>query len=182
MPLPSSPANDSSSDDAHFLEEVYEELRKLAHSKMSKEFQYSTLQGTALVHEAWLRLGADEQPHWQNKAHFFGAAAEAMRRILVDRARKRNSKKHGGGKQRLNDLDINKVSEELNMDDQFLELNDALEKLEAVDEQKAQLVKLRYFFGMSFEEAAKTMGISLITAKRWWAYSRSWLQRKISSD
>ena len=182
MPPTSSSPEPSNTSDDDFLEQVYDELRKLAHSKMSKEFQYSTLQGTALVHEAWLRLGADEQPHWQNKAHFFGAAAEAMRRILVDRARKRNRKKHGGGQHRMDDLDLNNVQEQLNMDDQFLVLNEALEKLEAIDEQKAQLVKLRYFFGMSFQEAAKTMDISIITAKRWWAYSRSWLQRNISSE
>ena len=165
-----------------FLEQVYEELRKLAHTKMTKEYKYSTMQGTALVHEAWLRLGADEQPRWQNKDHFFGVAAEAMRRILVDRARKRSRKKHGGDQQRMIDLDLNNVKDELSMDQQFLVLNEALEKLEGIDAQKAQLVKLRYFFGMSFEEAAKTMDISIITAKRWWAYSRSWLQRSISSE
>ena len=185
---PSMPPGSNSTDenlnqgDDHFLEQVYDELRLLAHSKMSKEFKYSTLQGTALVHEAWIRLGADEQPHWQNKDHFFGAAAEAMRRILVDRARKRNREKHGRDQQRLVDLDLNNLQGELSLDQQFLVLNEALEKLEALDAQKAQLVKLRYFFGMSFEEAAKTMGISIITAKRWWAYSRSWLQRTISSS
>jgi RNA polymerase sigma factor (TIGR02999 family) len=181
-PTPNAPDENVNLGDDDFLGEVYEELRKLAHSKMSQEFKYSTLQGTALVHEAWLRLGADEQPHWQNKDHFFGAAAEAMRRILVDRARKRSRKKHGGDQQRLIDLDLNNVQDELSMDQQFLVLNEALEKLEVLDAQKAQLVKLRYFFGMSFEEVAKTMDISIITAKRWWAYSRSWLQRSISSD
>lgn len=182
MPFSPPPADEPfSQDDDGFFEQVYNELRLLAHSKMSKEFHYSTLQGTALVHEAWMRLGADKQPKWQNKGHFFGAAAEAMRRILVDRARKRNTAKHGGELERAADVDLNELEEELNMNEQFLKLNEALEKLEQSDERKALVVKLRYFFGMSFQEVADTMNISVPTAKLWWAFSRSWLHRKLSS-
>jgi len=165
-----------------FYSRVYEELRQLAHAKMSKEYVYSTLQGTALVHEAWLRLGAEDQPRWQNRSHFFAAAAEAMRRILVDRARKRNRKRHGGEMQRAEEEDMYEVREEFKVDDELLRINEALEKFEEFDAQKAELVKLRYFFGLSFEETAKTMNISLSTAKRWWTYSRSWLHREISSS
>jgi len=172
----------SENTDEDFYQEVYNELRQLAHAKMSKEYMYSTLQGTALVHEAWLRLGGEEQPRWQNRAHFFGAAAEAMRRILVDRARKRQSKKHGGDLQRADVEALDNVKEELAVDDQLLQINEALEKLQEVDPQKAELVKLRYFFGMSFQKAADTMGISESTAKRWWLYARSWLHREISAN
>ena len=178
---PSSSHESSSQSGDDFFEQVYEELRQLAHAKMAKEFKYSTLQGTELVHEAWLRLGADEQPKWQNKGHFFGAAAEAMRRILVDRARKRNTAKHGGELWRAAEVDLNDLEEELTMNDQFLQLNDALEKLEMGDERKALVVKLRYFFGMSYKEVSDTMDISIPTAKLWWAFSRSWLHRKMSN-
>jgi len=167
--------------DEDFYQEVYNELRQLAHAKMSKEYVYSTLQGTALVHEAWLKMGGEEQPRWQNQAHFFGAAAEAMRRILVDRARKRKAKKHGGDLQRADTEALDNVKEELPVDDQLLEINEALEKFQEVDPQKAELVKLRYFFGMSFDKTAETMGISVSTAKRWWIYARTWLHREISS-
>ena len=118
---------------------VYQELRKLAAHKMARELPGQTLQPTALVHEAWLRLGADAQPAWKNRSHFFAAAAEAMRRILVERARRRMALKRGGGADRVN------------------------------------LVKLRYFAGMTFEEAASLLGIAVPTAKEWWAYSRAWL-------
>ena len=183
MPLPSSLDSEENNLGAEdFYEQVYDELRQLAHAKMSKEYVYSTLQGTALVHEAWLRLGADDQPKWQNRAHFFAAAAEAMRRILVDRARKRNRKKHGGELMRTTEERIYDVKQELEIDDELLQVHEALLKLEAMDSDKAQLVKLRYFFGMSFEETAETMNISLSTAKRWWTYSRSWLFREISSS
>ncbi|MGK0240920.1 MAG: RNA polymerase sigma factor (TIGR02999 family) [Candidatus Pelagisphaera sp.] len=168
------------SDSEDFYELVYDELRKLASAKMSKEYMYSTLQGTALAHEAWLKLGGEEQPRWQNRAHFFGAAAEAMRRILIDRARKRKRQRHGGDMQRVDVDEMYEVKEERAIDDQMLEINEALEKFESVDAQKAELVKLRYFFGLSFEETAKTMDISLSTAKRWWIYSKTWLHREIS--
>lgn len=183
MPLPPSTFDNGSSPGPNdFYEQVYDELRQLAHAKMSKEYVYSTLQGTALVNEAWLRMGADIQPHWQNRSHFFAAAAEAMRRILVDRARKRNRKKHGGELQRVAEDQLNDIKNEIDLDDQLLRINEALDKLETIDAQKAELVKLRYFFGMSFEEAADTLEISVSTAKRMWTYSRSWLHREISTD
>lgn len=162
-----------------FFEQVYEELRNLAAAKMSKEYVYSTLQGTALAHEAWLRLGGDDQPQWENRGHFFGAAAEAMRRILIDRARKRKRLKHGGQLQRTHVENLDSIGESVDLDDQLIQISEALEKLDALDSRKAELVKLRYFFGLSFEDTAKTMGISLSTAKRWWIYSKTWLHREI---
>ena len=152
---------------------VYEELRKLAAAKMARESAGQTLQATALVHEAWLRLGGDQQPSWQNRAHFFASAAEAMRRILIDRARSRQAQRHGGGLVRLNadDLELAAAPD----DERVLALNDALEKFALVEPQKAKLVKLRYFAGLTIEEAAQTLGISEPTAKRWWAYARAWL-------
>ena len=159
---------------------VYNELRKLAAAKMAREAAGQTLQPTALVHEAWLRLGADQQPDWQNRAHFFASAAEAMRRILIDRARSRHAVRHGGGLARLNadDLDLAAASD----DDRVLAINDALEKFALVEPQKAELVKLRYFAGLTVEEAALTLGISEPTAKRWWAYARAWLFREMRPD
>ena len=180
--MPPSKSSESELSSNEFYELVYDELRQLAHAKMSKEYVYSTLQGTALVHEAWIRLGAEDQPHWQNRAHFFAAAAEAMRRILVDRARKRRRIKHGGELKRVGEEDLTEVQEEITLDEQLLDINDALDRFEKVDAQKAELVKLRYFFGMSFEETADTMDISVSTAKRWWIYSRSWLHREITAS
>jgi RNA polymerase sigma factor (TIGR02999 family) len=153
---------------------VYGELRKLAAAKMSREAPGLTLQPTALVHEAWLRLGGDDQPTWQNRAHFFGAAAEAMRRILIDAARRRAARRHGGGLERVN-LDDIELGAEVENDDQLLAINEALEKLAALDPKKAELVKLRYFVGLNHAEAAAALGIAEPTAKRWWAYSRAWL-------
>jgi RNA polymerase sigma factor (TIGR02999 family) len=159
---------------------VYRELRKLAASKLSKESPGHTLQPTALVHEAWLKLaGADDQ-HWNGRQHFFAAAAEAMRRILVDRARRRLAAKRGGGEVCL-------AADEMNIpapapDDQLLAVNEALEKLAALDPRKAELVKLRYFVGMTFEEAAEALGIAVPTAKQWWAYARSWLRVEIGDS
>ena len=157
---------------------VYDELRAMAAQKMSREASNHTLQPTALVHEAWLRLGADQQPTWQNRAHFFGAAAEAMRRILISRARRRHALRHGGGQECLNvdDFDIASPDE----DDRLLAVNDALDKFAAQEPQKAELVKLRYFAGMTHEEAAQTLGISEPTAKRWWIFSRAWLFNEIT--
>ena len=156
---------------------VYDDLRKLASSKMAREVASLTLQPTALVHEAWLRLGGDQQPDWQNRAHFFAAAAESMRRILIDRARSRHAVRHGGGQVRLNvdDLELAEAPD----DDRVLAINDALEKFALVEPQKAELVKLRYFAGLTVEEAAQTLGISEPTAKRWWTYARAWLFREI---
>ena len=162
---------------AELLPLVYEELRRLAANKMANEAAGQTLQPTALVHEAWLRLVGLEQPDvqkWRGRAHFFGAAAEAMRRILIERARKRLAAKRGGGKA-LFDVDEVEVPALAADDDGLLKVDDALAKLSMVDARKAELVKLRYFVGMSFEEAAGVMGIGVSTAKQWWAYARAWL-------
>ncbi len=132
-----------------------------------------TLQPTALVHEAWQRLGADAQPHWQNRAHFFSAAAEAMRRILVDRARRKLAQRRGEGAEHV-ELDDLPLASPVD-DDQLLVLDDALERFAVLDAPKAELVKLRYFVGLTTEQAAKVMNISEPTAKRWWAYSKAWL-------
>src|SRR6266852_1497219 len=153
---------------------VYEELRRLAAQKMANEAAGHTLQPTALVHEAWMRLGGNDAPTFQNRAHFFGAAAEAMRRILVEHARRRLAAKRGAGVEVV-DLDGLEISSPLADDDHLLAVNEALEKLAAVDERKATLVKLRYFVGLNFEEAAAALGIAVPTAKQWWAYTRSWL-------
>ena len=158
---------------------VYQELRKLAKSKMAHEYGPQTLQATALVHEVWLRLGADAQPSWQNRAHFFAAAAEAMRRILIDRARRRRAQRHGGGQKRL-DIDEVEISDEQRMDDHLLAVNEAVEKLAAEYPQKADLVKLRYFAGFTLEEAAKALNIPEGTAKHWWTFCRSWLYVQIN--
>jgi RNA polymerase sigma factor (TIGR02999 family) len=153
---------------------VYEELRRLAAQKMAREAAGHTLQPTALVHEAWMRLGGDEAPAFQNRAHFFGAAAEAMRRILIEHARRRLAKKRGAGVEVV-DLDGLEISSPVADDDQLLAVNEALEKFITVDPRKAELVKLRYFAGLNFEEAAAALGIAVPTAKHWWAYARSWL-------
>ena len=156
---------------------VYDELRKLAAHKMVNESPGQTLQPTALVHEAWLRLVGSEQRTWQNRAHFFGAAAEAMRRILIDRARRKRAMRHGGGQKRVDAEDVEIAS--ATADDQLLAVNEALDKLAAQDKQKAELVKLRYFIGMTIEEAAQILGVSEPTAKRYWAYARAWLYHEI---
>ena len=151
---------------------VYEELRRLAAAKMAREDSAETLQPTALVHEAWLRLSG-ENHSWANRRHFFSAAAEAMRRILIDRARRRGRVRHGGQLERtsIDDLDL-----AIDTDDDLLELvNDSLERLADHDAVGAQLVKLRFFVGLSIVEAADVLGFSEATAKRAWAYARAWL-------
>ena len=153
---------------------VYDELRKVAAHKMSGEANGHTLQPTALVHEAWLRLAGDGTPQFQNRAHFFGAAAEAMRRILIERARRRMAAKRGAGAQAV-PLDELNIASPFPDDDQLLAVNEALEKFASMDPRKAELVKLRYFVGMSFEEAAAALGIAVPTAKQWWAYARACL-------
>jgi RNA polymerase sigma factor (TIGR02999 family) len=153
---------------------VYEELRKLAASRMAHERDGHTLQPTALVHEAWLKLGGEAQPNWQNRSHFFAAAAEAMRRILVDRARKRLAVKRGGRVEHV-ELEAIELLAPAGDDDGLLRVNEVLEKFAAIDPRKAELVKLRYFMGMSFDESAAALGIAVPTAKQWWAYARAWL-------
>jgi RNA polymerase sigma factor (TIGR02999 family) len=159
---------------------VYGELRKLAASKMANESPNQTLQPTALVHEAWLRLTGNENVKWNGRAHFFGAAAEAMRRILIDNARRKSAMRHGGGQQRL-DADEIEIAAPAK-DDELLAINDALEEFTKIDKQKAELVKLRYFVGLKIEESAEVLGISVPTATRWWNYSRVWLYEKIQGE
>jgi RNA polymerase sigma factor (TIGR02999 family) len=157
---------------------VYVELRKLAAHRMAGEKPGHTLQPTALVHEAWLRLGGDEAPHFQNRARFMGAAAEAMRRILIERARRRMAAKRGSGVEPAN-VDEIEIPSPASSDDELLAVNEALENLAALHPSKAELVKLRYFVGMTFEESAATLGIAVPTAKQWWAYARAWLTVEI---
>ena len=152
---------------------VYEELRKLAASKMANEAPGQTLQPTALVHEAWLRLAGRKDETWDSRAHFFGAAAEAMRRILIENARRKKALRHGAGQARLDIQELEIAA--LASDDQMLAIDEALNKLAVLDKGKAELVKLRYFAGMTIEEAAGVLGISEATAKRWWVYARAWL-------
>ena len=162
---------------------VYDELRKLASAKMARESGGQTLQPTALVHEAWLRLGGDQQPTWQNRAHFFASAAEAMRRILIERARRRRTERHGGGLQRVdvNDSALG-IAAPAQTDDELLAVHETLERLALHDARKAELVKLRYFAGLTIEQAAEVLGIAVPTAKRDWTYARAWLFKEISQS
>src|SRR6266446_2071475 len=146
---------------------VYEELRRLAAHKMAGEAAGHTLQPTALVHEAWLRLAGNEPGRFAGRAHFFAAAAEAMRHILIDSARRKRAARHGGGQVRV-DIEVVEIAS-LADDDELLAVHDALDKLAAEDSKKAELAKLRYFVGLTFEEAAEVLGISVATAKRHWA-------------
>jgi len=157
---------------------VYEQLRNLAAQKMAHEAPGQTLQATALVHEAWLRLGGDQQPAWENRAHFFAAAAEAMRRILIERARRRKALRHGADVRRVN---LESVQEAMEADDDsLLAVHEALDRLARHDAEKAELVKLRFFAGLTIEEAARALGLSEATAKRHWTYARAWLYREIN--
>jgi RNA polymerase sigma factor (TIGR02999 family) len=157
---------------------VYQELRKLAAARMAAESGTSTLQPTALVHEAWLRLTGSDQQAWKNRAHFFAAAAEAMRRILIERARRKHTLKRGVGLQRI---DLDRVEVAIDADaESLLRIDEALAKLAHQDAEAAELVKLRFFVGMSYPEAAQALGISARTAKRYWAFSRAWLFRELS--
>jgi RNA polymerase sigma factor (TIGR02999 family) len=158
---------------------VYAELRRLAAHKMAGENPGQILQPTALVHEAWLKLGGGQNRHWNNRNHFFAAAAEAMRRILTDNARRKLRLRHGGGQQRVELADCDTAAD--SEAGHILAVSDALEKLARVDPQRAELVKLRYFIGLSFAEAAEVLGISEPTAKRYWAFARAWLYEEIRS-
>jgi len=156
---------------------VYDELRRLAARRLGRETPGQTLQATALVHEAYLRLVGREDPGWQGRGHFFAAAAEAMRRILIDNARRKGRPKHGGDRKRValaDDLSLTQPREDL------LALDEALTKLAAEEPSKAELVKLRYFAGLSLEEAAACLGISAATAKRYWVVARAWLFAALS--
>lgn len=160
---------------------VYDELRKLASIRLEQEKPGQTLQATALVHEAYLRLvDIEKAQHWNSRGHFFAAAAEAIRRILIENARRKNRIKHGGELNRvvmeLVELPTRMTSEEL------ISLDDALEELKAEDPVKAQLVTLRYFGGMTIEEASDLLGISRVTAHRYWNYARAWLRQRVTED
>lgn len=159
---------------------VYGELRRLAAYKMSQEPSGHTLQPTALVHEAWLRLMGGNEQKFENRAHFFAAAAEAMRRILIDRARRRQTQRHGGGLQRVDLEDANLVAPDA--DDQLLAVDDALERLTREFPAQAEVVKLRYYAGMTNEEAAQVLGLSVSTVKNYWSFSRAWLFQAISKS
>jgi len=158
---------------------VYDELRRLAADRMSAEKPGQTLTPTGLVHEAWLRL-VDAEADWDSRGHFFGAAAEAMRRILIDNARRKQAVKHGGDRHRAQlDLELIEVAAP---DGRLLDLDAALTRFGEIDKTKAELVKLRYFAGCSIKDAAELLGISTATADRYWAYSRAWLQTEMNAQ
>jgi RNA polymerase sigma factor (TIGR02999 family) len=159
---------------------VYEELRKLAAAKMARESAGHTLQPTALVHEAWLRLVGDDNPQFANRAHFFAAAAEAMRRILIDKARRKRAQRHGGEQQRV-DLEEDAAIAAPGDDDQLLAVNEALDKLAAIHAAQTEVVKLRYFVGMTNVETAQALGLSERTVKNYWNHARAWLFHEINA-
>jgi RNA polymerase sigma factor (TIGR02999 family) len=162
------------------LSRVYDELRHLASRKMAGEATGHTLQPTALVHEAWLKIGVEGEVRWRDRGHFFRAAAEAMRRILIDHARRKKALRRGGAREMvaLEGVEIAAPA----ASDELLSLNEALEQLAAVDARKADLVKLRYFAGLSFDETAAALGIAVPTAKEWWSYSRAWLRVEMAGQ
>jgi RNA polymerase sigma factor (TIGR02999 family) len=159
---------------------VYEELRRLAGARLAHEMPGQTLQPTALVHEAWLRLVSDPLRTWQNRAHFFGAAAEAMRRILIERARHKSRLKHGGGQARLNIEDVELA--DTTADDKVLLVDEALKRLKIEDPELERIVVLKFFAGLSNEDVAQTLGLSTRTLDRQWAYARTWLFRHINEN
>jgi RNA polymerase sigma factor (TIGR02999 family) len=162
------------------LPQVYEELRRLALAQLARERPGQTLQATALVHEAWLRLAGKERPQWNGREHFFRAAAQAMRRILVENARRKRCPKHGGGLERV---DIAEVELPCPMpDDQLLALDGALTKLAQINPEGAELVQLCFFAGLTQAEAGRQLGLSSATAERRWAFVRAWLFREIKRD
>lgn len=156
---------------------VYGELRRMAAARMARESAGQTLQATALVHEAWLRMVSDGDRSWQNRAHFFGAASEAMRRILIERARRKSSFKHGGGNERLNIEGLELA--ETTPDDKVLLVNEALEQLEVSQPERARVVMLKYFGGLTNKEVAETLDIGERSVDRHWLCAKNWLFRKI---
>jgi RNA polymerase sigma factor (TIGR02999 family) len=158
---------------------VYQELRQLAAQRLSRELPSQTLQATALVHEAYLRLVGSENQNWSNRRHFFAAAAEAMRRILIENARRKKSLRHGGGRRRIDFDEAVLAKDDDGPAEELIALDEALEKLSEKDRVKADLVKLRYFAGLTIEQTAEILDISPTTAKRYWAYARAWLLREI---
>lgn len=167
---------------ADLLPLVYSELRRLAGHRMKREAVGQTLQPTALVHEAYVRLvGAEDVPHWDSRGHFFAAAAEAMRRILIENARRRQSLKRGGDREKFEVADDDAIIESSDIDD-LLDLDAALTRLAESEPEMARLVELRYFAGLSVEESAKALGVSARTIKRNWAFARAWLGRELNPD
>lgn len=160
------------------LPKVYQELRRIAAAQMARNPSGCTLQPTALVHEAWLRLKGAQQLHWQSQVHFFAAAAEAMRHILIDRARQRRALRHGGGQQRI-DVDEIEIPVDTADDDKLLAINDAVDKLAVDHPDAADLVKLRCFVGLEVSEAAQALGIPRATAYRRWTFARTWLYKEL---
>ncbi len=156
---------------------VYDELRRLAMARMAAEAAGQTLQATALVHEAWLRLVGDGPHTWQNRAHFFGAAAEAMRRILIESARRKSRLKRGGGLIQVDIADVDLAA--ATSDDKILLINDALEQLEKSDPEKARVVVMKFFGGLTNQEAAESLGVTERTVERHWAFAKAWLYRTI---
>lgn len=161
------------------LDLLYEELRRLATSKMAHEAPGQTLQPTALVHEAWLRLVVSKNPRFENRAHFFSAAAEAMRRILIDRARRKLTQRHGGSFERV-DLDGQDLAAPAG-DEQLLAVHEVLDNLAKDHPIQAEVVKLRYFVGMTNEETAEALGVSVATVKNYWTFSRTWIFNEIKN-
>ena len=159
---------------------VYEELRRLAAAKMSREPPGQTLQATALVHEAYIRLVGSQDPNWSGRTHFFAAAAEAMRRILIDNARRKQRLKRGGGQQKVGLTDAEPAVE--GPSDDLIALDEALARLAEMDKTKADLVKLRYFAGLTLEQAAGILNLPERTAKRYWAHARAWLRRQVTDS
>ncbi len=159
---------------------VYDELRRLAAARMAQEAAGQTLQPTALVHEAWLRLVGDDERTWQNRAHFFGAAAEAMRRILIENARRKSRLKRGGGQVRL-DVDQLELAA-TTPDDKVLLIDEALERLQAQDPEKARVVVLKFFGGLTNQEVAESLGVTERTIERHWAYAKAWLFQSIRAQ
>jgi len=159
---------------------VYDELRRLATIKMSRESEHQTLQPTALVHEAWLRLAAAEEAQWQNRGHFFAAAAEAMRRILIERARRRSRLKHGGGQVRLDIQELELA--DTTPDEKVLLINEALERFQTEDPEKARVVVLKFFGGLTNREVAESLNVTERTIERQWAYAKAWLFNAIRKE
>jgi len=159
---------------------VYDELRKLATLRMAREAAGNTLQATALVHEVWLRLFGSGQPPWRSRAHFFGAAAEAMRRILIERARAKRRLRRGGARERVPLENVTLATDDDS--ETVLAVHEALDRLAAQDELKSQIVKLRYFVGMTHDEIATTLGIAEPTVRRHWAFARSWLYAELKRE
>ncbi len=159
---------------------IYDELKKISSRYLREEYRNHTFQTTELVHEAYIKLVGAQDIAWENRAHFFGIAAQSMRQILVDHARHRKAKKRGGGKTKLS-LDESLIAAG-EVDEQILNLDDALKKLESVDERSSKIVELRYFSGLTIEETAEVLDISTSTVKRDWNFAKAWLYREIQNN